>query len=170
MGYFCPTRVTLVLRTNTLPTSNNYVAQNYNESIAFNSDKKIGIQVEGGWEFDEPKLPQHFIQLTIHIFQRLNLGAKPQFTPCLKHSISYTNITLQSTPCDCASARNCDAQRNQAPLSAQPHTNWPKQMPLQPYPLNLTASLKWWGLGNEWLPKRNHEGRNCISSINFFFF
>ena len=122
---FAQLRVTLVLRTNTLPTSNNYVAQNYNESIAFNSDKKIGIQVEGGWEFDEPKLPQHFIQLTIRIFQRLNLGAKPQFTTCLKHSISYTNITLQSTPCDCASARNCDAQRIQAPLSAQPHTNWP---------------------------------------------
>ena len=39
---FAQLRVTLVLRTNTLPTSNNYVAQNYNESIAFNSHKKIG--------------------------------------------------------------------------------------------------------------------------------
>ena len=46
------------------------------------------------WEFVEPKLPQHFIKLTIQILQRLNLGAKTQFTTCLKHSISNANITL----------------------------------------------------------------------------
>ena len=37
---FAQLRVTLVLKTNTLPTSNNYVAQNYTESIAFSSDKE----------------------------------------------------------------------------------------------------------------------------------
>ena len=126
MGYFCPTQGYIGFKNEYLTNFQQLCCSKLYRIYSIQSrQRKFGKQVEGGWEFVEPKLPQHFIQLTIQILQRLNLGAKTQFTTCLKHSISQANITIQSSPCDCASARNCDAQRIQAPLSAQPHTNWP---------------------------------------------